>query len=420
MPGTSRWRGAALVHAVASNKVKISKLNERVRAVLDLINLTTKSNISENASESSLDRAEDRQLIRNVGAESIVLLKNVENILPLKKSKRVAVIGPNSKIAAISGGGSASLNPYYAVTPYDGIKAKASSGIDFAQGIYGHLSLPALGKRLRTPGGSIGFSLKVYNESPECGERRLLEERLLTESNMFFIDYNHPELLPVWYADAEGFFTPEETGIYDFGVCVQGTARMYIDGELIVSNFENQKTGSSFLGAGTIEELGHKRMIAGTQYKILVQWGCAKTSKLKNPGVLDFGHGGLSFGGCRRLDHEESISEAVDLAKRTDQVVIIAGLSAEWETEGQDRETMELPPRTNELITRVLQVNPNTVVVIQSGTPVLMPWIDQAKAVVHAWYGGNETGNAIADVLYGDVNPVCLYFLESILGLFWG
>ena len=406
MPGPSRWRGPALVHAVASNKVKISKLNERVRAVLDLINLTMPSKIPENANESSLDRVEDRQLIRQVGGESLVLLKNVENILPFAKSKRIAVIGPNSKIAAISGGGSASLNPYYAVTPYDGISAKAF-GIDFAQGIYGHLSLPQLGKRLRVPEGSIGFSLKIYNEAPECAERYLLEERILTESNMFFIDYSHPNLSTIWYADAEGIFIPEETGMYDFGVCVQGTARMYIDGELIVSNFENQKTGSSFLGAGTIEELGQKALIAGNQYKILVQWGCAKTSKLKNPGVLDFGHGGLSFGGCRRLNHEESIKEAVELAQRTEQVVIIAGLSSEWETEGQDRETMELPPNTNELITKVLQVNPNTVVVIQSGTPVLMPWIHQAKAVIHAWYGGNETGNAIADVLYGDVNPVC-------------
>jgi beta-glucosidase len=407
MPGPSRWRGPALLHAVASNKVKTSKLNERVRAVLTLINLTTKSGIPENATESKLDREEDRHLIRRVGGESIVLLKNRDNVLPLSKSKRIAVIGPNSKIAAISGGGSASLNPYYTVTPYEGIEAKANSGIDFAQGVYGHLSLPQLGKRLHTVDGSPGFKLKVYNEPAEFAKRDLLEERHLTESNMFFIDYNHPRLSKIWYADAEGIFTPEETGTYDFGVCVQGTARMYIDGELIISNVENQKSGPSFLGAGTIEEVGHKDLVAGTQYRILVQWGCAKTSKMKTPGVLDFGHGGFSFGGCKRLYPEESIEAAVELARTTDQVVIIAGLSSEWETEGQDRETMALPPKTDELIMRVLQANPNTVVVIQSGTPVLMPWIDQAKAVLHAWYGGNETGNAIADILYGDVNPVC-------------
>jgi beta-glucosidase len=65
-----------------------------------------------------------------------------------------------------------------------------------------------------------------------------------------------------------------------------------------------------------------------------------------------------------------------------------------------------LPPHSDELISEVLKANPNTVAVIQSGTPVSMPWIGNAKAVVHAWYGGNKTGNSIADITYGDVNPV--------------
>lgn len=182
---------------------------------------------------------------------------------------------------------------------------------------------------------------------------------------------------------------------------------MYIDGELIISNVENQKSGPSFLGAGTIEEVGHKDLVAGQQYKILVQWGYAKTSNLKTANVLDFGHGGVSFGCSKRLNPVDSINEAVELAKSSAQVVIIAGLSSEWETEGQHRETMDLPPNTDELIARVLEANPNTVVVIQSGTPVAMPWVNQAKSVLHAWYGGNETGNAIADILYGVVNPVC-------------
>jgi beta-glucosidase len=69
---------------------------------------------------------------------------------------------------------------------------------------------------------------------------------------------------------------------------------------------------------------------------------------------------------------------------------------------------MDLPPYTNELVSRVLAVNPNAAIVVQSGTPVEMPWANQAKALVHAWYGGNETGNGIADVIYGDVCPVSL------------
>ena len=67
---------------------------------------------------------------------------------------------------------------------------------------------------------------------------------------------------------------------------------------------------------------------------------------------------------------------------------------------------MRLPPHSDELISRVLDANPNTVVVIQSGTPVEMPWISKAKSVVQAWYGGNECGRAIADIIFGDTNPV--------------
>jgi beta-glucosidase len=66
---------------------------------------------------------------------------------------------------------------------------------------------------------------------------------------------------------------------------------------------------------------------------------------------------------------------------------------------------MDLPPNIDALITRVLAANPSTVIVNQSGTPVTMPWASSAKAIVQAWYGGNETGNGIADVLFGDVNP---------------
>ncbi|KAL3426771.1 beta-glucosidase [Phlyctema vagabunda] len=405
MPGPTRWRGSALTHAVVSNKVKMSHLDDRVRAVLKLINLTSKSRIPENAPEHRLDREEDRQLLRKVAADSIVLLKNEGSILPFRKDKKIAVIGPNSKITTYCGGGSASLNPYYTITPFDGVASQAEADVEFAQGAYSHQSLPLLGKLLKTVDGQAGFMLKVYNESPEIQVRKPIEERRLTDSMIFFIDYSHSDLAPVWYADAEGIFTPEESGIYDFGLCLQGTGRLYIDDELIVSNVDNQRSGPSFLGSGTLEEVGMKQLEAGKPYKVVVKWGCAKTSKLKAPGVVDFGHGGFRFSGCKRLSPKDAMAEAAELAKSVNQVVLFVGLSGEWETEGQDRESMDLPENSDELIEKILEANPNTVVVVQSGTPVTMPWADKAKAILHAWYGGNETGNGIADILYGKVNP---------------
>ncbi|TVY71516.1 putative beta-glucosidase I, partial [Lachnellula suecica] len=104
-------------------------------------------------------------------------------------------------------------------------------------------------------------------------------------------------------------------------------------------------------------------------------------------------------------DVKEEIKKAVELAKSGDQVVLCVGLNLDWEQEGHDRPHMDLPEHTDDLVAAVAAANPRTVVVVQSGTPVTMPWEKDVAAVVHAWYGGNETGNAIADVLFGDVNP---------------
>jgi beta-glucosidase len=78
---------------------------------------------------------------------------------------------------------------------------------------------------------------------------------------------------------------------------------------------------------------------------------------------------------------------------------------SDWESEGFDRPNLSLPPNIDTLITRVLTLAPNTVIVNQSGTPVSMPWEPLSSSLIQAWYGGNETGNGIADVLFGDFNP---------------
>ncbi|CAI7600629.1 unnamed protein product [Penicillium glandicola] len=405
MPGPPRWRGAALNHAITSNKIPLAALNARVRAVLKLVQKASKSGIPQRAPETQLNRAEDRKLLRKIAAEAIVLLKNEESILPLNKNKRIAVIGPNAKIATYCGGGSAALNPYYTVTPFDGISGLALGDVDFAQGIYGHQMLPLLGKSLRTENELTGFTLKIFNDPPTAPTRKALEERHETDSMIIFMDYDHQDLQRTWYADAEGYFVPEESGVYDFGLTVHGTARLFVDGNELINNADVQRAGTSFFGSGTLEERASLELEAGRKYKVHVQWGCGKTSTFRVPGVVDFGHGGFRFGACKRLSPQDGIAEAVRVAKEVDQVVLMAGLSAEWESEGEDRSTMSLPPHTDDLISQVLDANPNTAIVIQSGTPVEMPWIDKAKAVVQAWYGGNETGNGIADIIFGDVNP---------------
>ncbi|CAI7591454.1 unnamed protein product [Penicillium discolor] len=407
MPGKTRWRGAALAHAVSSNKVAQYQLDERVRNILNLVNWVEPLGIPEGAPEKALNRPEDQALMRRAAAESVVLMKNEDDILPLKKDGSILVIGPNAKIAAYCGGGSASLAAYYTVTPFDGVSAKTKGEVKYSQGVYSHKDLPLLGPKLKTADGKPGFTFKVYNEHPNSGEdRQVVDELHLLESSGFLMDYVNPKVKSMtYYVDMEGTFTPEESGVYDFGVTVVGTGQLLIDGEVVVDNTKNQKQGSAFFGTATIEEIGTKELKAGQTYKVLFQFGSAPTSDLDTRGIVAFGPGGFRFGASRQVSQEELISNAVEQAKTADQVVIFAGLTMEWETEGHDREHMGLPPGSDELITRVLEVNPKAVVVIQSGTPVTMPWADKTKALVQAWFGGNECGNGIADVLYGDVNP---------------
>jgi len=118
-----------------------------------------------------------------------------------------------------------------------------------------------------------------------------------------------------------------------------------------------------------------------------------------------FRYGGMRIGAQQACGGEAAIQAAAELAASSDVAVVVAGLGPDWETEGVDRPDLSLPLDTNRLIETVAAANPNTVVVLQAGSAVAMPWLDKVKGVVLAWYGGNETGNAIADIVYGRVNP---------------
>ena len=415
MPGPTRWRGGALQHVVTANKIRPHVLDQRVRAVLDIVKVTAKSGVPEGVPEKELNRPQDRESLRRFASESIVLLKNEGrtknggNILPLNHNRKVAVIGPNAKAEVFSGGGSASLLPYYVVTPYQGIKNQCED-VQFSQGAYNHKELPLLGKHMRTDDGKVGFCVHTYDKPAGAKDRKLLDKLHQTNSYMYVVDYDVPNHNgDLFYMDVEGTFTPEADSVYDFGLTVQGTGKLFIDNKLLVDNTDNQRPGTAFFGAATVEEIGSVELVAGRTYKIFVEFGTAPTAKPIDRATVSFGAGGLRLGMCKQLEPEKAISDAVKLAAEVDQVVVFAGLNNDWESEGFDRPDMDLPPHSDELISRVLEANPDAVICIQSGTPVTMPWIEKANAVVQAWYGGNETGNGIADVLFASVNPVSIF-----------
>lgn len=405
MPGPSRFRGDLLQFNAGFGKPGPHIINDRVRSVLQLIKRCSASGVVENGPETTSDTPATAALLREIGNESIVLLKNDNRTLPFSKAKKTLIIGPNAKIATYHGGGSAALPAYYVVTPYEGICAKLETKPSFTVGAYTHRFLPLLGPQCVAPNGVAGMRWTVYNEAPGGSSPRVpVDELFFTKTEMHLVDYSNPKVKDIWYADLEGSITAEDDCVYELGCVVSGTAKIYVNGELVVDNATQQVAGDAFCGAATREERGSIPMVKGCEYHVKLEFGSAPTYTLKSDAFVP-GHGSLRVGGCKVIDGQEEIKKSVQLAKEHDQVIICAGLNSDWETEGADRANMKLPGLLDQLISDVSTANPSTTVVMQTGTPEEMPWLSQTSAVLQAWYGGNETGNCIADIIFGDENP---------------
>lgn len=405
MPGPARVRGERINQALGCGKLREFDVDNRVRQVLKLVKRVLPLGIPEHAPEKTVDTKETAAALRSISANGLALLKNENNILPFKKDMTTAVIGPNANFAAFSGGGSASLLPYYTVSPLEGVQ-KQVKNVKYALGAPGWKKLPYLTRKTKTKDDKLGLTMNVYLDPPSRKDRELIDQIHVKESNVLLVDYKHPKIhTDLYYCTFDGTFTPEEMMEYEFSVSVAGTAKLYIDDKLVVDNETKQTPGDSFFGTGTRDEIGTMQLEKGKEYNIRVDFGTLPTMKFTVPGTTAFGAGGIRIGSERKIDMQHELQKAIDLAKSVDQVILCAGLNSDWESEGYDRTTMDLPAGSDALISAVTAANPNTAVIIQSGTPVTMRWRNTVPAIIQAWYGGNETGNAIADIIFGNVNP---------------
>ena len=409
MPGPARLRGQLADLAVSSRKVSRSTIDARARNVLEFVKRASTVAVAE--TEGGRDFPEDRVLNRELAANSVVLLKNDQNRLPLRTEglRRVALIGPNLKTVALCGGGSAALQPYYQVSPYQAIVERLGPNVEvkYEIGAQSYAYVPALEKgQVTTPEGAAGLRMRFYREPPSVGQRTVVEETVMPDSTWQLMGFSHPQLEKLFYAEVEGTILPAETGDYEFGLAVYGSANLYLDDQLIIDNSSVQRSGNFFFGKGTLEEKTVVPLVAGTPYRIRVDFASAPSSKLVKPGVVNFGGGAGRLGWAPVLDADEAISRAVDAARQADVTILCGGLTKEHESEGFDRESMDLPGSLGRLFSAVVEADPDVVVVTQSGSPFnMLPWAEKVKTHIHAWFGGNENGNGIADVLFGDVNP---------------
>ena len=253
--------------------------------------------------------------------------------------------------------------------------------------------LPRLDASLLSPEGKNTFSLDYYNTPDLTGD--VVHQATTNTADQTWMGAIAPSVqMNNFSVRLTGTLIPQESGLHSFSLTSAGLSRLFVDGREVVDNWTQQTHGNTFFGMGSSEVIAHLAMTAEQPYTLTVEYSSQNSVMLT----------GFRLGYLPPVA-EDAIERAVALATRSDVALLFVGLNGDWEGEGHDRLDIELVGRQVELIERVAEANPKTVVVLQTGSPVRMPWLDKVASVIQAWYPGQECGNAIADVLFGAVNP---------------
>ncbi|CAK7220638.1 hypothetical protein SBRCBS47491_004256 [Sporothrix bragantina] len=411
MPGPTRWRGDLLRYAVLSRKLHETTVDDRIRNMLEMVRKVQASKQKYSGEDrSQFGNSQAKQdLCRELAGSSIVLLKNTDKLLPLDPNAKqtYGLIGPAVVLPAASGGGSADLRPYYVSKPLDAIiDVVGKDSVTAAMGCKGGIFLPGLETNNTIPGTTEpGYLMQWYATDPESNPGLPPTATTSGEmSQMYFADSIPDGIGACYWLKVTTVYTAPKTTTMQIGLCVVGKGRMYVNDCEVVDLWTSQppKTISTpMFDRASMEVTADLAVEEGKTYTISVM---LKNESIK-AGAGALNRGGLRIGCAEKADADEAVAEAVALARKVDVPIIIAGLNKDYETEASDRRTLELPAHVNYLIESVLAVNPKTIVVSQAGCPITMPWLGRASAVCHAWYGGQETGRAISDVLFGKTNP---------------
>ena len=395
MPGPSNVWGKALIDAVKAREVSEKLIDDKVKRILTVAEFSNRFQKPEIKAEQAIDQPKHRLLLRKAAADGMVLLKN-EGLLPLKKNiKKLAVIGPNAMEAQIIGGGSASLKPHYQVHPLEAVQERFGheTEILYSKGCHTHKYLPKINEGLMEE--KDGFLVQYFN-GDQFEENLLLEERLTGSKFWVFEgfakDVISKEERPNISVKFSCTYKPDISGLHEFEVFGIGKCRLLIDGNELIDNWTSTDPGEAFFTFGSASKKGVANFQKGKAYKIEVQYHFEGSF----PAV---------YIGCQAPDEVDIFQEAIEIASHADEVILIAGTNSDWETEGNDRADFNLPANQNKLIEAILETNQNTVVVINTGSPIHMPWEKKAKAIIQTWFAGQEFGNALVDILSGKVNP---------------
>jgi beta-glucosidase len=340
------------------------------------------------ATTEPINAAADGRVARDAAEAGTVLLKNAGGVLPLSSHgvHSVAVIGPGAGTAVTGGAGSPDVAPLYTVSPLTGIERRAGGSvkIHYAEG----MPPVNLGPQPAVPSSALapadgaavsGLTAQYFPTSNLTGTPAATRDEP-------WIDTDYHAVAPVpglpangWSVRWTGTITAPVTGAYTFNLTSHGSAALYLDGAEVASG---KGSFPSSTATATVD------LVAGQPHSIRVDYQGTSTIEL----------GWTAPDGAQ----DPQIAQAVAAAKSSDVAVVFVG---EKESEGVDRTGLGLPGYQDQLVEAVAAANPRTVVVLNTGGPVLMPWLGRVAGVLEAWYPGEEDGNAIAAVLFGDSDP---------------
>ena len=387
MPNQSFY-GSALQTAVQNGQVSVQTINEMVQRILRTMFADGLfDHPSTGTPGSNVATAAHDQFAKQVAEQSTVLLQNKQSILPLgSATSSIAVIGADASTSPYTAGsGSSNVIPGTTVSPLQGILARAGSGVqvNYAQGNLTNGDEPQITSQYLTPatGTGPGLSGQYYNNMTLSGTPAFT--RVDPQIGFNWNGGSPSTGMPAtqWSARWNGTITAPQSGTYTFSLDSDDGSRLFINNQKIIDNWNDQAATTK---TGTVA------LTAGQSYSIEVDY-------YQNGGLSS-----LNLGWQFPNGSNNPLTVAAQTAKNANVAIVFAN---DQESEGVDRSSLSLANNQDQLIEAVAQANPHTIVVLHTGAPVLMPWVNQVQGIVEAWYPGQEDGNAIAAVLFGDVNP---------------
>lgn len=381
MPGPENWNGPAVSKLLTDGKIEPSQIDEKVRRLLTL--MIGRGWLDKDQTDASVpkDNPDGARVALDVARAGITLLKNSDALLPLDRTKlkNIVVIGHNAIETPVGGGGSGYTVPFHNVTFADGIQQAAG---DVKVKVIPGEFVPSARKFVDTPPVDGGTFAAEYFKNQKLEGEPFVKR---SEQKIDFRGKNEPAPgvgAGHYSARWTTTITPPKTAKYFFFTRSDDGSRVFVDGKPVLdqwsSHQERMASGSVSLEAGKAHKVVIEFFDSGGE--AIMQFGCG----IQPPMLSD---------------------DDLTAIRAADAVIACVGFTADLEGEGEDR-AYTLPHAQDELLEAIASANPHTAVVLNAGGSCDMTrWADKVPAIVHAYYGGQEGGTALADVLFGDVNP---------------